>query len=115
MIPQNYNRSTNLSTYNNLNMKQILSKLADSKAYFIQLIMVRIFLLSSIKRQNYLIEKNACMFLGLQNLAKKYENEGDLRTAMNISSESYQYLGNFILYCDAKGIDQIERLRQYAP
>ena len=57
MIPQNYNRSTNLSTYNNLNMKQILSKLADSKAYFIQLIMVRIFLLSSIKRQNYLIEK----------------------------------------------------------
>ena len=55
------------------------------------------------------------MFLGLQNLAKKYENEGDLRTAMNISSESYQYLGNFILYCDAKGIDQIERLRQYAP
>ena len=50
MIPQNYNRSTNLSTYNNLNMKQILSKLADSKAYFIQLIMVRIFLLSSIKK-----------------------------------------------------------------
>lgn len=96
-------------------MKQILSNLADSKAYFIQLIMVRIFLLSSIKRQNYLIEKNACMFLGLQNLAKKYKNEGDLRTAMNISSESYQYLGNFSLYSDAKGIDQIERLRQYAP
>ena len=99
----------------NLNMKQILSKLADSKAYFIQLVMVRTFLLSSRKRQNYLIEKNACMFLGLQNLAKKYDNDGDLRTAMDISSESYMYLGNFALYCDAKGIDQVERLRQYAP
>ena len=55
------------------------------------------------------------MFLGLQNLAKKYDNDGDLITAMNISCESYQYLGNFALYCDAKGIDQVERLRQYAP
>ena len=55
------------------------------------------------------------MFLGLQNLAKKYDNDGDLRTAMNISSESYKYLGNFALYCDAKGVDQVERLRQYAP
>ncbi len=96
-------------------MKQILSKLVDSKAYFIQLVMVRTFLLSSSKRQNYLIEKNACMFLGLQNLAKKYDNAGDLRTAMDVSSESYKYLGNFALYCDAKGIDQVERLHQYAP
>jgi hypothetical protein len=96
-------------------MKQLLSKLADSKAYFIQLVMVRTFLLSSRKRQNYLIEKNACMFLGLQNLAKKCDNDGDLRTAMYVSSESYKYLGNFALYCDAKGIDQVDRLRQYAP
>ena len=55
------------------------------------------------------------MFLGLQNLAKKYDNDGDLRTAMDISSESYKYLGNFSLYCDAKGIDQVERLKMYAP
>ena len=55
------------------------------------------------------------MFLGLQNLANKYDNDGDLRTAMNVSSESYKYLGNFVLYCDAKGIDQVERLHQYAP
>ena len=96
-------------------MKRLFSKLVDSKAYFIQLVMVRTFLLSSSKRQNYLIEKNACMFLGLQNLAKKYDNAGDLRTAMNVSSESYKYLGNFALYCDAKGIDQVELLHQYAP
>jgi hypothetical protein len=55
------------------------------------------------------------MFLGLQNLAKKYDNDGDSRTAMSVSSESYKYLGNFALYCDAKGIDQVEWLRQYAP
>ncbi len=96
-------------------MKRIFSNLANSKAYFIHLVMVRTFLLSSRKRQNYLIEKNACMFLGLQNLANKYDNDGDLRTAMNISSESYKYLGNFALYCDSKGIDQVKRLRQYAP
>lgn len=96
-------------------MKQIGSILLNIKAHFIQLFMVRIFLLSSRKRQNYLIQKNACMFLGLQNLAKKYDNDGDLRTAMNVSSDSYKYLGNFAMYCDAKGIDQIERLHQYAP
>lgn len=55
------------------------------------------------------------MFLGLQNLAKKYDNDGDVRTAMLISSESYEYLGNFALYCNAKGIDQVEMLHQYAP
>ena len=96
-------------------MKQILSKLADSKAYFIQLVMVRTFLLSSRKRQNYLIMKNASMFLGLQNIAKKYDNDGDTRTAMLISSESYDYLGNFALYCNAKGLDQVKWLKMYAP
>lgn len=55
------------------------------------------------------------MFLGLQNLAKKYDSDGDLRTAMDISSESYKYLGNFALYCDAKGIDQVKVLKLYAP
>ena len=103
----------NLNT--NDNMKKIFEKLRQGKQWLISFVMVRTFLLSSSKRQNYLIEKNACMFLGLQNLAKKYDNDGDLRTAMDISSESYMYLGNFALYCDAKGIDQVERLRQYAP
>ena len=96
-------------------MKKIVEKLRQSKQWLISFVMVRTFLLSSRKRQNYLIMKNASMFLGLQNLAKKYDNDGDLRTAMNISSKSYQYLSNFALYCDAKGIDQIERLHLYAP
>lgn len=96
-------------------MKQILSKLKDIKIYLIQLVMEYSFLLSSEKRQNYLIEKNACMFLELQNLAKKYDNDGDTRTAMLISSESYDYLSNFVLYCNAKGIDQIKTLKLYAP
>ena len=96
-------------------MKKIVEKIRQGKQWFISFVMVRTFLLSSRKRQNYLIMKNASMFLGLQNLAKKYDNQGDLRTAMEISSESYKYLGNFALYCDAKGIDQVERLHQYAP
>jgi len=96
-------------------MKKLVEKIRQGKQWLISFVMVRTFLLSSRKRQNYLIEKNACMFLGLQNLAKKYDNDGDLRTAMNVSSESYKYLGNFVLYCDAKGIDQVERLHQYAP
>ena len=95
-------------------MKKIVEKIRQGKQWFISFVMVRTFLLSSRKRQNYLIEKNACMFLGLQNLAKKYDNDGDLRTAMNVSSESYKYLGNFALYCDAKGIDQVEWLEMYA-
>ena len=94
---------------------KILNKLAECKQWIIRIVMMRTFLLSSRKRQNYLIEKNACMFLGLQNLAKKYDNDGDLRTAMIVSSESYKYLGNFALYCNAKGIDQVKRLHQYAP
>ena len=94
---------------------KILNKLAEYKQWIIRIVMVRTFLFSSEKRQNYLIEKNACMFLGLQHLANKYDNDGDLRTAMNISSESYKYLGNFALYCNAKGIDQVKRLKLYAP
>ena len=96
-------------------MKKLVEKIRQGKQWLISFVMVRTFLFSSEKRQNYLIEKNACMFLGLQNLANKYDNDGDLRTAMNISSESYKYLANFVLYCDSKGIDQIERLHQYTP
>ena len=92
-----------------------LKKLAEFKQWIIRIVMVRTFLLSSDKRQNYLIEKNACMFLGLQNLAKKYNNDGDTITAMLISRESYDYLGNFALYCNVKDIDQVKRLKLYAP
>jgi len=92
-----------------------LKKLAEFKQWIIRIVMARTFLLSSDKRQNYLIEKNACMFLGLQNLAKKYNNDGDTITAMLISRESYDYLGNFALYCNVKDIDQVKRLKLYAP
>jgi hypothetical protein len=95
-------------------MKKIIENLKQGKQWLISFIMVRIFLLSSKKRQNYLIMKNASMFLGLQNLAKKYDNDGDLRTAMYISSESYDYLVNFALYCNAKGLDQMKWLKMYS-
>jgi len=96
-------------------MKKIVEKIRQGKQWLISFVMIRTFLLSTEKRQNYLIMKNASMFLGLQNLAKKYDNDGDVRTAMLISSESYNYLGNFALYCNVKGIDQIKRLKLYAP
>ena len=95
-------------------MKKIFENLRQVKQWIISFLMVRIFLLSSKKRQNYLIMKNASMFLGLQNLANKYDNDGDTRTAMYISSESYDYLGNFALYCNAKGLDQVKCLKNYS-
>jgi hypothetical protein len=98
-----------------VNMEKIVEKIRQGKQWLISFVMVRTFLLSSKKRQNYLIMKNASMFLGLQNLAKKYDNDGDVRTAMLISSESYDYLGNFALYCNVKGLDQVKWLKMYAP
>lgn len=94
---------------------KINEKLRQFKNWLISLIIIRAFLLSSKKRQNYLIMKNASMFLSLQNLAKKYDNEGDTRTAMSISGESYKYLGNFAMYCDAKNLDQVKYLNMYLP
>lgn len=103
----------NLNT--NDSMKKIVEKLRQGKQWFISFVMVRTFLLSSRKRQNYLIMKNASMFLGLQNFAKKYDNDGDTGTAMLISSASYDYLCNFAMYCDAKGLDQVKLMKMYAP
>lgn len=96
-------------------MRKIVEKIRQGKQWLISFVMVRTFLLSSRKRQKYLIAKNASIFLGLQNLAKKYDNNGDTRTATFISSESYDYLGNFALYCNAKGLDQVKLLKMYTP
>jgi hypothetical protein len=100
---------------NNKYMIRLFSKLVNGIAYLIELAIKYIFLLCSEKKQNYLIEKNAIMFWGLQNLAKKCDDDGDVRGAMAISSESYEYLGKFALYCNAKEIDQVKRLHIYAP
>lgn len=94
-------------------MNKYYEKLLNVKRTLVNSITVYLFLLCTKKRQNYLIEKNACMFLGLQNFAKKFDNDGDLRTSMHISGNSYKYLGNFAMYCDAKGIDQVTRLGLY--
>lgn len=72
-----------------------------------------IFLLYSKKRQRYLIEKNACMFIGLQNLAKKSSDDGDLVGSMMISGDSYKYLFKFCMYCRFKNIDEVKRLLMY--
>ena len=94
---------------------KIVNKLSEFKQWIIRIVVVRTFLLSSKKRQNYLITKNASMFLGLQNVAKHWDDLGDVRSSMDISSESYKYLINFALYCNTKGIDQVKRLKLYAP
>lgn len=94
-------------------MNEYYEKFLDGKRSIINVITISLFLICTKKRQNYLIEKNACMFLGLQNFAKKFDNDGDLRTSMHISGNSYKYLGNFAMYCDAKGIDQVTRLKLY--
>jgi hypothetical protein len=94
-------------------MKKIFEKIRQYKHQLISFLMVRAFLLSTKKRQHYLIMKNASMYVGLQNLAKKYDNIGDTRSSMFISSESYEYLGNFCLYCKAKGLDYKKTLEMY--
>ncbi len=96
-------------------MDKIKSKIIKAKQWLIHFVMVRIFLISTHKRQNYLIDKHASMFLGLQNMAKKYYNDGDARTAMYISSESYEHLNWFTEYCGVLNIDQVKRMREYAP
>jgi hypothetical protein len=96
-------------------MKYLINRLTGTKQWILSFVMVRIFLLSSETRQNYLITKNASLFLGLQNVAKHWDNLGDTVSAMEISGESYKYLRNFVLYCDALNIDQVKRLKLYAP
>jgi hypothetical protein len=97
----------------NISYMNIFNKLIDYKERLKDFILVRLFLLSGNKRQNYLINKNACMFIGLQNVAKHWGDEGDVRAQLDISSDSYKYLDNFIMYCDAKGIDRFKRLKLY--
>lgn len=96
-------------------MKKIIENIIGYKNLFISFIMVRYFLLCSNKYQHYLIMKNTSMFLGMQNLAKKYDDDGDTRSAMLISSESYDYLCKLCLYCDAKKIDPNTAITWYAP
>ena len=96
-------------------MNKIKSKIIKAKQWLIHFVLVRIFLISTHKRQNYLIDKHASMFLGLQNIAKKYDNDGDVRTAMYISGKSYEHLNWFAEYCGVLNIDQVKRMQQYAP
>jgi hypothetical protein len=87
--------------------KTIMNKILD-------LIKIFLFKISSKNRQIRLIERNAILFLGLQNLAMKNEREtGDTVESMMISSESYKYLGNFAIYCDTAGVNQLETLKKY--
>jgi len=80
----------------------------------LDLIKIFLFKISSKNRQMRLIERNAILFLGLQNLAMKNEREtGDTVESMMISSESYKYLGNFAIYCDITGVNQLETLKKY--
>ena len=83
--------------------------------WILRIVRVRTFLWCSEKRQNFLIAKNASIFLGLQNEAKKWDDLGCVVDAMEISSRSYKYLGRFADYCELKKVDLGQRLKQYAP
>lgn len=90
-------------------MKKIISKSENLKDFF----KIIIFLLSSKKRQQYLIEKNACMFLGLHNLAKNYDDMGDDANFFRAGIESLKYLSRLDVYCDLKNMDREKTLKMY--
>ncbi len=61
-----------------------------------------------------LIDKHACMFLGLQRLAKKYQDEGDDIVSFDISTRSYEHLNLYSEYCSLLNIDGSVLLQQYS-
>lgn len=96
-------------------MNKIKSKIIDAKQWLMHFVMVRFFRWSSKQRQQRLLCKHAGMFLAYNNLAKKYDDLGDLRTAMDINSDAYHHLGWFAAYCTELDIDQVKLLKEYAP
>ena len=72
---------------------------------FVLLHMCCMFLVYTHKHQMYLISKHASMFLGLQNLASKIDNDGDVVIAMVVNNESMNYLFWFSTYCDMKELN----------
>lgn len=72
-----------------------------------------IFKMSPTNRQYFLISKNACLFIGLQNMAKKWSDDGDEIAATDLVSDSIKYLNNFTLYCNIKNIDPITHIKMY--
>lgn len=72
-----------------------------------------IFKLSTNKRQRRLIMENACIFLGLQNHGKNLDDLGCVVESMDVSGESFKYVGRLADYCEIKGIDIGVVLKQY--
>lgn len=96
-------------------MNKIKSKIIEAKQWLIRFAMVRFFRWSSKQRKQRLLCKHAGMFLAYNNLAKKYDDLGDLRTAMDINSDAYHHLDWFATYCIELDIDQVKLLKDYAP
>lgn len=94
-------------------MRKLYWKYVDIKILINNLITSQTFKLCSNKRKFYLLDKNGCLFVGLQNKAKKYDDMGDLVTSLMISGDSYKYLNNFITYCDIMEIDPVKKLKNY--
>jgi hypothetical protein len=74
--------------------------------YKIQLIFLK-FSLFFIKKEKY-INKKLKKFHELQNKAKYFNNEGDLRSSFYYNNLSYDELGKFAICCNFHKLDQIQ-------
>lgn len=95
-------------------LKNIINFIKLNTYMIKEYVISKYFLSCGYKRQDFLIMKNASMFIALQNLAKKHSDNGDLVSSMDISGESYKYLCRFALYCDLKKLNQIDVLNMYS-
>lgn len=74
---------------------------------------VRVFLLRSKREQERILEKRIREFWRLQKMGKLFSDIGDPRESFYYSGKSYYELTWFVVYCDALGISQIEKIREY--
>lgn len=70
------------------------------------------FLLSTKSHQETLIRRNAMLVYYYQRKGAMYDDIGDVRSALYYNSESYEYLNIFVIYCNAKKYNQVDKLKE---
>ena len=96
-------------------MNKFTKMLSDARVTISNDIKVRIFKLLPNGTQRRIIQHNACIFLGLKNLQARLNNDGNVVGAMNIEVEAYDYLYDYIIFCQAVGIDPASHFTIYTP
>jgi hypothetical protein len=86
-----------------------LKLLHETLSYNVNII---IFKFSKLEKKKEFIYEEGEKFLKLQNMAKKYDVIGDLRSSMYISEKSYNHLGLFTTYCNILGLNQVSELEK---